>query len=204
MTKGLFVCKIDPSGQEPKQTWVLDLEQYADAEQLRQGWGLSMDEAAARVFYRTLPEELKERLKQKNLGIDYAKLELSVAKGGDVKYIDFRKDWSPHFKRKCVMPDGKLIETSGLEDFANFHGVTKDDARSLLDHGGTCEVKSGGVLACQIINGQPSVARFNARQYSKAKALVKTKDLHLMDALSEVAMSDPILMRALQRAEATN
>ena len=204
VTKGLFVCKVDSSEEEPKQTWVLDLEQYADAEQLRQSWGLSMEEAAARVFYRTLPEELKERLKKKNLGLDYAKLELSVARGGDVKYIDFRKDWSPHFKRKCVMPDGKLVETSGLEDFANFHGVSHDEARALLDHGGTCELKAGGVLACQIINGQPSVARFNARQYSKAKALVKSKDIHVMDALSEVAMSDPVLMRALQRAEATN
>ncbi len=204
VTKGLFVCKIDSTGQEPKQTWVLDLEQYADAERLHQSWGLSMEEAASRVFYRTLPDELKERLKQKNLGIDYAKLELSVARGGDVKYIDFRKDWSPHFKRKCVMPDGKLVETSGLEDFANFHGVSQDEARALLDHGGTCELKTGGVLACQIINGQPSVARFNARQYSKAKALAKSKDLHMMDALSEVAMSDPVLMRALQRADVAN
>ncbi|GJL61422.1 MAG: hypothetical protein NPIRA04_00760 [Nitrospirales bacterium] len=201
VTKGLFVCTVDSSGQQPKQTWVLDLEQYADAEQLRRSWGLSMEEAATRVFYRTLPEELKERLKQKNLGIDYAKLELSVARGGDVKYIDFRKDWSLHFKRKCVMSDGKLIETSGLEDFSEFHGVSVQEAQALLADGGTCEVKSGGVLACQIINGQPSVARFNARQYSKAKALVKSKDLHIMDALSEVAMSDPVLMRALQRAD---
>ncbi|MGB0911078.1 MAG: hypothetical protein ACPGYT_12010 [Nitrospirales bacterium] len=204
VTKGLFVCKIDSSGQQPKQTWVLDLEQYADTEQMRKSWGLSMEEAAERVFYRTLPEELKERLKQKNIGIDYAKLEVSVARGGDVKYIDFRKDWSPHFKRKCVMPDGKLIETSGLEEFADFHGVSTDEAQTLLDHGGTCELKTGGVLACQIINGQPSVARFNARQYSKAKGLVKSKEVHVMDALSEVAMSDPILMRALKRAEATN
>ncbi len=203
VTKGLFMCKVDRSGQEPKQTWVLDLEQYADAEQLSRSWGLSMAEGAERVFYRSLPEELKERLKKKNLGIDYAKLELSVARGGDVKYIDFRKDWSPHFKRKCVMPDGKLIETSGLDDFAHFHGVSMDEAKALLDHGGTCELKTGGALACQIINGQPSVARFNARQYSKAKGLVKSKDLHIMDALSEVAMSDPILMRALKRAEAT-
>ncbi|WP_454062479.1 hypothetical protein [Candidatus Nitrospira salsa] len=203
VTKGLFVCKVDAAGEDPKQTWVLDLEQYADAEQLRQSWGLSMEEAAARVFYRTLPEELKKRLKQRNLGLDYAKLELSVVRGGDVKYIDFRKDWSQHFKRKCVMPDGKLVETSGLEDFSQFHGVSQAEARTLLDHGGTCELKTGGVLACQIINGQPSVARFNARQYSKAKALVKSKEVHIMDALSEVAMSDPVLMRALQRADAT-
>ena len=170
VTKGLFVCKVDPLGEEPKQTWVLDVEQYAETEQLRKSWGLSKEEAASRVFYRTLPEELKERLKQKNLGLDYAKLELAVARGGDINYIDFRKDWSPHFKRKCVMPDGKLVETSGLEDFAKFHGVTEKEARDLLEHGGTCELKTGGVLACQIINGQPSVARFNARQYSKAKA----------------------------------
>ena len=127
---------------------------------------------------------------------------MSVAAGGDIKYIDFRKDWSPHFKRKCVMPDGQLIETSGLHDFATLHGISVDDARQLLDHGGTLELKDRGVLACQIINGQPSVARFNARQYNKAKALQQDKGLHLLDALSEVAYKDPVLMRALRRAEA--
>jgi len=49
--------------------------------------------------------------------------------------------------------------------------------------------------------GQPSVARFNGRQHRKAQALVKEKDLHLLDALSEVAYQDPILMCALSRAD---
>ena len=102
------------------------------------------------------------------------------------------------------MPDGRLIETSGLDDFAELHGTTVEDARTLLDHGGTLELKDRGVLACQIINGQPSVARFNARQYSKAKAMANEKNLHLLDALSEVAYQDPILMRALSRAEAAS
>ena len=203
VTKGAFVCQVDPTGKAPKQTWVMDLEQYAAAERQRQGYGLSLDEAMARVFYRGLPQELQDRLKQPNLGLDYATLESAVAAGGDISYIDFRKDWSPHFKRKCVMPDGRLIETSGLHDFAELHGTSVDEARTLLDHGGTLELKDRGVLACQIINGQPSVARFNARQYSKAKALVKEKDLHLLDALSEVAYQDPILMRALSRADAS-
>ena len=101
------------------------------------------------------------------------------------------------------MPDGRLIETSGLDDFAELHGTTVEESRTLLNHGGTLELKDRGVLACQIINGQPSVARFNARQHSKAKALAKEKDLHLLDALSEVAYQDPILMRALSRADAS-
>ncbi|MDH5427665.1 MAG: hypothetical protein OEY57_05760, partial [Nitrospirota bacterium] len=92
-------------------------------------------------------------------------------------------------------------ETSGLEDFAELHGTTVDEARTLLDHGGTLELKDRGVLACQIINGQPSVARFNVRQYKMAKALAKEKEIHLLDALSEVAYQDPILMRALSRAD---
>ena len=203
VTKGAFVCRVDPTGKEPKQTWVMDVEQYAAAERQRQGYGLSLEEAMARVFYRGLPQELQDRLKQPNLGLDYATLESAVAAGGDISYIDFRKDWSPHFKRKCVMPDGRLIETSGLHDFAELHGTSVEEARTLLDHGGTLELKDHGVLACQIINGQPSVAKFNARQYSKAKALVKEKDLHLLDALSEVAYQDPILMRALSRADAS-
>ena len=99
------------------------------------------------------------------------------------------------------MPDGRLIETSGLHDFADLHGISVEETRTLFDHGGTLELKGGGVIACQIINGQPSVARFNPRQYSKAKVLVKEKDLHILDALSEVAYQDPVLMRALRRAE---
>ncbi len=204
VTKGAFVCRVDPTGKEPKQTWVMDVEQYAAAERLRQGYGLTLEEAMERVFYRGLPQELQDRLKQPNLGLDYTTLESAVGAGGAISYIDFRKDWSPHFKRKCVMPDGRLIETSGLDDFAELHGTTVEEARILLDNGGTFELKDRGVLACQIINGQPSVARFNSRQYSKAKALAKEKDLHLLDALSEVAYQDPILMRALRRAEASS
>ena len=201
VTRGVFVCKVDPSGQLPKQTWVLDVEQYAEAEQVRTRSGVTMQEAAEQVFYRGLPEELQERLKQKNLGLDYAQIDRSIARGGDIKYTDFRKDWSPHFKRNCVMPDGKLVETSGLQDFADLHEITTKEAKGLLDHGGTVELQDGGALACQIINGQPTVARFNSRQYEKAKGIAESKGSHIMDALSEVALNDPVLMRALKRVE---
>ncbi len=59
----------------------------------------------------------------------------------------------------------------------------------------------GEVLACQIVNGQPAVARFSAKNYAKAKELAATKGVHLMDALSEVAYNDPVMMRALIRKE---
>ncbi len=203
VTKGAFVCRVDPTGGEPKQTWIMDVEQYAAAERVRQSYGLSESESMERVFYRGLPQELQDRLKKPNLGLDCSTAEPAVAKGGDIKYIDFRKDWSPHFKRKCVMPDGKLIETSGIHDFADLHGISIEEAKVLLDHGGIQELKDRGVIACQIVNGQPSVARFNARQYSKAQALVKSKQLHILDALSEVAYQDPILMRALKRVESS-
>lgn len=202
VTHGLFACKIDSSGDSPKQTWVLDLQQYTEAEQLVRSYGLPLEEAAERVFYRTLPQELQDRLKQKNLGLDYAKLDPSVARQGDITYIDFRKDWSPYFKRKCVMPDGRLVETGGLQEFAELHKISAAQARDLLDGGGTLEVE-GGILACQIINNQPTVARFNSKQYAKAKELAASKEIHILDALSEVAFSDPVLMRALKRAEQT-
>ena len=202
VTRGVFVCKIDQTGHDPKHTWVLDVEQYAEAEHVRTSRGVTMPRAAEQVFYRGLPQELQDRLKQKNLGLDYSKIDPSISRGGDITYIDFRKDWSPHFKRHCVMPDGKLVETSGLQDFAALHEITQQEAKGLLDHGGTVELKDQGVLACQVINGQPTVARFNARQFAKAKELVETKDLHIMDALSEIALNDPILMRALRRTEA--
>jgi hypothetical protein len=200
VTRGLFACRVDPTGATPKQTWVMDVMQYAEAEQLARSRAIFLDEAAVQVFARTLPDELKTKLEQKNLGLDYRTLDRAVTKAGDIKYIDFRKDWSPHFKRLCIMPDGRLVETGGLEEFAKLHGVTATQARTLVEQGGTLEV-DGEVLACQIVNGQPAVARFNSKQFEKAKELVASKQLHLMDALSEVGYSDPVMMRALARKE---
>ena len=101
-----------------KTEWVLDLLQFAEAEQVARARGFSLEDAATYVFKKTLPDELKTKRQQKNLGLDYRTLDRAVAKGGVIKYIDFRKDWSPHFKRLCIMPDGRLVETGGVEEFA--------------------------------------------------------------------------------------
>lgn len=202
LTRGLFACWIDPAGQGPKQTFVLDLMQFAEAEQVARGRAIPLLEAAVEVFRRTLPDELKAKLEQKNLGLDYRTLDRTVARGGDIKYIDFRKDWSPHFKRLCIMPDGRLVETGGLEEFAQLHGITVAQAKTLIEQGGTLEV-DGEVLACQIVNGQPAVARFSATNYAKAKELVSARGLHIMDALSEVGYNDPAMMRGLVRKQLT-
>ncbi|HLZ34882.1 MAG TPA: hypothetical protein VKP13_12760 [Nitrospira sp.] len=202
LTRGLFACLVDPTGASPKQTFVLDLMQFAETEQLARARSLPLVEAAAEIFRRTLPGELTVKLQQKNLGIDYRTLDRAVAKGGDIKYIDFRKDWSPHFKRLCIMPDGRLVETGGLEEFARLHGITQAQAKTLVEQGGILDV-GGEVLACQIVNGQPAVARFNAKNYAKAKELAASKGMHLMDALSEVGYNDPAMMRGLARKELT-
>jgi hypothetical protein len=202
LTRGLFACLVDQAGSSPKQTFILDLMQFSEAEQLVRVRSIPLAEAAMEVFRRTLPEELKTKLQQKNLGLDYRTLDRAVAKGGDIKYIDFRKDWSPHFKRLCIMPDGRLVETGGLEEFAQLHGITTAQAKTLVEQGGTLEV-GGEVLACQIVNGQPAVARFSAKNYTRAKELVESKGLHLMDALSEVGYNDPAMMRGLVRKELT-
>jgi hypothetical protein len=203
LTRGLFACRMDDSGAAPKYTFILDLMQFAEAEQSVKARSLSLPEAAWQVFHRTLPEALRAKLDQKNLGLDYRSLDRAVAKGGDIKYIDFRKDWSPHFKRLCIMPDGRLVETGGLQEFARLHGITAAQAKTLVEQGGTLEV-GDEVLACQIVNGQPAIARFSARNYAKARDLVRTKGLHLMDALSEVGYGDPAMMRALMRKELTS
>ena len=200
LTRGLFACRIDPTGEAPKQTWTLDLMQFSEAVQLAQAREIPLDEVAAMVFHKTLPEELKSKLERKNLGLDYRTLDRAVARGGDIKYIDFRKDWSPHFKRLCIMPDGRLVETGGLAEFAQLHGITQAQAKALVEQGGTLEV-NGEILACQIVNGQPAVARFSAKNYAKAKELAVAKGVHMMDALSEVAYSDPVMMRSLARKE---
>jgi hypothetical protein len=104
VTKGLFACRVDPTGAAPKQTWVLDLLQFAEAEQVARARGCTLE-------------------------------------------------------------------------------------------------VNGEILACQIVNGQPAVARFNAKNYLKAKELVTTRGLQIMDALSEVACNDPAMMRGLVRKE---
>ena len=202
LTRGLFACLLVKGDAIPKQTFVLDVMQFAEAEQTARARSVSLLDAARDVFYRTLPQDLKAKLSQKNLGLDYRTLDRAVAKGGDVKYVDFRKDWSPHFKRLCIMPDGRLVETGGIEEFAQLHGITAAQAKTLVEQGGTLEV-GGEVLACQIVNGQPAVARFSAMNYLKAKELAAAKNLHLMDALSEVAYADPVMMRGLIRKELT-
>ena len=82
------------------------------------------------------------------------------------------------------------------------HGITIGQAKNLVEQGGTLEV-GDEVLACQIVNGQPAVARFSAKNYAKAKELAAAKGLHIMDALSEVGYNDPAMMRGLVRKELT-
>ena len=202
LTRGLFACALEGGDAIPKQTFLLDVVQFAEAEQTARARSLSLLDAARNVFYRTLPDELMSKLAQKNIGLDYRTLDRAVAKGGDVKYVDFRKDWSPHFKRLCIMPDGRLVETGGIEEFARLHGIAPAQAKTLVEQGGTLEVGEE-VLACQIVNGQPAVARFSAKNYLKAKELAASTHVHLMDALSEVAYADPAMMRGLVRKELT-
>lgn len=198
VTKGLFACRIDSTGQMPKLTWVLDLMQYADVQQLVRAYGLSLEEAAYRVFVRTMAPDLRTHIEQNQfVGNEDGKGRRSPVR---VTYLDCRKDWSPDFKRLCIMPDGRMVETGGLAEFAALHGITQGQARMLVEEGGTLEV-NGEVLACQIVNGQPVVARFSAMHYAKAKKLVTEKQIHLMDALSEVGLSDPAMMRSLARLE---
>ena len=174
LTRGLFACRIDSAGQGPKQTWTLDLMQFAEAEQVARSRALLMVDAAWEIFWMTLPGELQAKLQQKNLGLDYRTLDRAVAKGGDIKYIDFRKDWSPHFKRLCIMPDGRLVETGGLQEFAELHGITVAQAKMLIEQGGTLEV-SGEDTCLSDRNGQPAVARFSEKNYTKARELVSRK-----------------------------
>lgn len=198
VTKGLFVCRIDPTGKMPKLTWVLDLTQYAEAQQLVRSYGLTQDEAAYRVFFRTLAPDLRAHIEENQfVGNEDGKGQRNPVR---VTYLDCRKDWSPHFKRLCIMPDGRMVKTSGLAEFAALHGIAPEQARTLVEEGGTLEV-NGEVLACQIVNGRPVVARFNAKHYAKAKDLVAAKGIHLMDALSEVGLNDPVLMGSLARLE---
>lgn len=44
--------------------------------------GMTLEEAATLVFQRTLPNDLQERLRRKNLGVDYRTLDHSIANGG--------------------------------------------------------------------------------------------------------------------------
>jgi len=105
------------------------------------------------------------------------------------------------FGQSCLLAR-RLVETGGIEEFARLHGIAPAQAKTLVEQGGTLEVGEE-VLACQIVNGQPAVARFSAKNYLKAKELAASTHVHLMDALSEVAYADPAMMRGLVRKELT-
>ena len=60
--------------------------------------------------------------------------------------------------------------------FAELHGITVAQAQTLMEQGGTLDLEDG-VLACQVINNQPTVARFNAKQCAKAKKLMDAQGL---------------------------
>ena len=87
LTRGLFACRIDATGQGPKFTWTLDLMQFAEMEQLARSRSILPVDAAWEVLRKTLPGELLEKLAQKNLGLDYRTVDRTVAKGGDIILI---------------------------------------------------------------------------------------------------------------------
>ena len=60
LTRGLFACLVDQTGGSPKQTFLLDLMQFAEAEQSVRARGLSLIDAALDIFQRTLPDKLFE------------------------------------------------------------------------------------------------------------------------------------------------
>src|SRR5262245_1328722 len=59
LTRGLFACVLEQGDAIPKQTFVLNVVQFAEAEQTARVRSLSLMDAAREVFYRTLPEQLK-------------------------------------------------------------------------------------------------------------------------------------------------
>ena len=132
--EGLFACLIDPA-VAPKTNLGFWTSCNLRRRATRSHSCMPFPEAAVHGVHSTLPDELKKKLQQKNLGLDYRTLDSAVAKGGDIKYIDFRKDWSPHFKRLCIMPDGRLVETGGLDEFAQLHGITAGQARGWSSRG---------------------------------------------------------------------
>ena len=81
----------DPTGASPA-----DLGAGSHAVRRSGTWAraraVSLIDAAGEIFYRTLPEELKTKLAQKKiLASITARWIVPVAKGGDIKFIDFRE-----------------------------------------------------------------------------------------------------------------
>src|SRR6266545_6179978 len=51
LTRGLFACVLNQKGAAPKQTFVLDLMQFAEAEQCARARSLPLVESAREIFY---------------------------------------------------------------------------------------------------------------------------------------------------------
>lgn len=71
LTRGLFACRIDTTGATPKQTWVLDLMQFAEAEQWARLRAVPLIRRRQRCsIERTLSRGIKDQAGKKNLGLD--------------------------------------------------------------------------------------------------------------------------------------
>lgn len=51
LTRGVFACIVDQTGSAPKQTFVLDLMQFAEAEQIAQARSIQLGDAALSRHY---------------------------------------------------------------------------------------------------------------------------------------------------------
>jgi hypothetical protein len=65
LTRGLFACRIDAGGAMPKQTWVLDLMQFAEAEQLGPVARRAVDRGGDRGVLSNASRRIKNQAGQK-------------------------------------------------------------------------------------------------------------------------------------------
>ena len=130
------------------------------------------------VFHRTLPDELKAKLEQKNLGLDYRPW-IGPSRKAATSSTSISAKTGRRISSGCA--SCRMVgwlKPEGWKNSLSSIGITTAQAKTLVEQGGTLEV-NGEVLACQIVNGQPAVARFSAKNYTKAKELVASKGLHL-------------------------
>lgn len=196
LTRGLFACVIDRSGASPKQTFVLDLVQFAEAEQLSRARGGDVGGSCDAGVPEHSPERFAREVEIEEPGAGLI--------GRWIMPSSRERHHVHRLPQGLVAPFQAALHHAGRSACGNRRptgvrrvGRDHDGAGQDADRGERprSERRSAGLSNRE----RSAVARFGAANYAKAKRLAKEKSLHLMDALSEVGFGDPTMMRRLAR-----
>ena len=176
LTRGLFACRIDPTGASPKADVGAGSHAVRGGGTGARARGV-LAGCSRRNLHRTLPEELKTKLAQKNLGLDYRTLDRAVAKGR-YQVHRFPERLVAPFQNGCAScPTGAWWKPADWRSSRSCIRL-RCRRRKARRRRGTMDVAGGEVLACQIVNSQRRSRGSARRTTAKPRSWWAPRDSH--------------------------